>query len=71
MQIVNQFSNFIEMSISFVLGVLDAFVVSELFRKVREGAGIHFHRVSSKSEPGRRSYDPKTKKVNEYKINEY
>ena len=37
------------------LGFLVAFEGSDLFRKVREGAGIHFHQVSSKSDPGRPS----------------
>ena len=35
--------------------------VPELFRKVREGAAVHFHLVSSKSEPGCPSYDQKNK----------
>ena len=41
------------------LGFLVVFEGSELFRKVREGAGIHFHQVSSKSDPGRPSYGQK------------
>ena len=36
------------------------FEVPGRFRKVREDAGIHVQLVSSKSEPGGPSYDPKT-----------
>ena len=46
-------------SLMFFLVFLGFLVVFE-FRKVREGAGIHFHQVSSKSDSGRPSYDPKT-----------
>ena len=46
------------------LGILVVFEGSGLFRKVREGAGIHFHQVSSKSELVGSSYDKKTENVN-------
>ena len=49
------------MYVACFLGFLAVFEGAGLFRKVREGAGIHFHQVSSKSDPGRPSYDQKNK----------
>ena len=41
------------------------------YREVREAYRIHFHLISSRFDLMARSYDQRTKKVNEYSINDY
>ena len=49
-----------------VFGCLAVFLVPELFRKVGETPGFHFHQVSSIYVFVGPSYDPKTENFDEY-----